>query len=294
MKEFKGKTAFVTGAASGIGLALARTFLGPRHERHDGGRRSSRPQRRHAQSFELRGPGRQCPVRRRCGRRHFGSRRQDDRDNSARSTFSATTPACRAPAGSRKSRSADWEWVVGVNFYGTLHGIRDLRAAHARPWRTGPYRHHLLDVGPDPESARRPLRRDEVCAGRPVARAARRTGGQQHRRQRSVSRLDQNQHAGQRPQPPGCATAAPTISAPIRRLPRATRNMSRVPKNGLDPLDLAELVVRAIEENELYILTQPSRRASVEDEVRRNASRLRRASTSGCPKFSPPVSAPKT
>src|SRR4051812_25418076 len=27
MKDFKGKTAFVTGAASGIGLALARTFL---------------------------------------------------------------------------------------------------------------------------------------------------------------------------------------------------------------------------------------------------------------------------
>ena len=42
-------------------------------------------------------------------------------------------------------------------------------------------------------------------------------------------------------------------------------------KHGLDPLDLAELVVRAIEENELYILTEPGRRASVEkkfDEIR--------------------------
>jgi NAD(P)-dependent dehydrogenase (short-subunit alcohol dehydrogenase family) len=27
MREFAGKTAFITGAASGIGLALARTFL---------------------------------------------------------------------------------------------------------------------------------------------------------------------------------------------------------------------------------------------------------------------------
>ena len=35
-------------------------------------------------------------------------------------------------------------------------------------------------------------------------------------------------------------------------------------KKGLDPLDLAELVVRAIEENEFYIMTQADRRASVE------------------------------
>jgi hypothetical protein len=46
----------------------------------------------------------------------------------------------------------------------------------------------------------------------------------------------------------------------------AERNKSYVEgsKNGLDPLDLAELVVRAVEEDEFYIMTQPDRRASVE------------------------------
>ena len=41
-------------------------------------------------------------------------------------------------------------------------------------------------------------------------------------------------------------------------------------KNGLDPLDLAALVMRAIEENEFYIITEPGRRSDVEgrfDEV---------------------------
>ena len=35
-------------------------------------------------------------------------------------------------------------------------------------------------------------------------------------------------------------------------------------RNGLDPLDLAALVVGAIEENEFYIITQPNRRRDVE------------------------------
>ena len=35
-------------------------------------------------------------------------------------------------------------------------------------------------------------------------------------------------------------------------------------RNGLDPLDLAALVLGAIEENEFYIVTQPNRRRDVE------------------------------
>jgi short-subunit dehydrogenase len=35
-------------------------------------------------------------------------------------------------------------------------------------------------------------------------------------------------------------------------------------RSGLDPLDLAALVMRAIEEEEFYIVTQPSRRADVQ------------------------------
>jgi short-subunit dehydrogenase len=35
-------------------------------------------------------------------------------------------------------------------------------------------------------------------------------------------------------------------------------------RSGLDPLDLAALVVRAIEENEFYIVTQPNRRGDVQ------------------------------
>jgi hypothetical protein len=35
-------------------------------------------------------------------------------------------------------------------------------------------------------------------------------------------------------------------------------------RNGLDPLDLAALVIRAIEEEEFYIITQPNRRGDVQ------------------------------
>ena len=38
-------------------------------------------------------------------------------------------------------------------------------------------------------------------------------------------------------------------------------------RNGLDPLDLAALVMRAIEEREFYIFTEPGRRASVQARI---------------------------
>ena len=47
---------------------------------------------------------------------------------------------------------ADWEWVIGVNLHGTLHGIRAFRAAHEGARRTEPYRHDVLDVGLTPKA----------------------------------------------------------------------------------------------------------------------------------------------
>ena len=56
-------------------------------------------------------------------------------------------------------------------------------------------------------------------------------------------------------------SAGRSTSAPTRCWPSATR-LCRGLAAGLDPLDLAALVIRAIEENEFYIVTQPDRRAA--------------------------------
>ena len=106
MKEFKGRTAFVTGAASGIGLGLARTFLDRgmnvmMADVEDAALKAAR-----AQPVELRRPGRAaccCDVS--VGEAITDAAHKTFDDASARSTFSATMPACRAPAASRKSRS---------------------------------------------------------------------------------------------------------------------------------------------------------------------------------------------
>jgi len=123
MKEFQGRTAFVTGAASGIGLAMARTFL-------DRGMNVMMPDVEQAaldQAFH--------------GLSNYGDRVAKvlvdvsigeafaEAANTAYRTFGKVHILCNNAGVSRggaveEISTADWEWVVGVNLYGTVHGIR--------------------------------------------------------------------------------------------------------------------------------------------------------------------------
>jgi NAD(P)-dependent dehydrogenase (short-subunit alcohol dehydrogenase family) len=269
MREFKGKTAFITGAASGIGLALARTFLG----------RGMNVMMADVEQAALNAAAHSLS--------NYGDRVSsvlcdvgvgDALSEAAAKTFEKFGKVhilCNNAGVSRAGRVeeislADWEWVIGVNLHGTLHGIRAFlphMRAHGEPGHivttssmsgltpkalAGPYgatkfalvglSHVLRD-----ELADSNIGVSVLCPG--------------------WTKTNMPDNGRNRPARYGGAYDFRTD--PLL----AERNKEYVEgsKHGLDPLDLAELVIRAIEENELYILTEPGRRASVEkkfDEIR--------------------------
>jgi NAD(P)-dependent dehydrogenase (short-subunit alcohol dehydrogenase family) len=123
MRQFEGKTAIVTGAGSGIGLGLARTFA----------RRGMavalcdiRGDRLDAALAEVRGLGGRAiavvtDVSDRASVRHAADRTLE--------AFGALHVACNNAGVTIHGRSIadlepqEWEWIVGVNLHGVLHGI---------------------------------------------------------------------------------------------------------------------------------------------------------------------------
>jgi len=262
MKEFKGKTAFVTGAASGIGLALARTFL---------------DRDMNVMMADVEAAALEAAVH---SLSNYGDRVAsvlcdvsvgEAITEAAAETierFGKVHVLCNNAGVSRAGRVeeislADWEWVIGVNVYGTIHGMRAFvphMKAHGEPSHivttssmsgltpkalAGPYgatkfalvglSHVLHD-----ELADSNIGVSVLCPG--------------------WTRTNMPDNGRNRPQRYGGAYD-------FRKDPAlAERNKQYVEGSnmGLDPLDLAELVVRAIEEDEFYIVTEPARRASVQ------------------------------
>lgn len=123
MHELAGKTAIVTGAASGIGLGLARTFAreGMRVLLCD-----IRGDRLDAALAEVRGLGAEAvavvtDVSDRAAVRAAGE--------AAVKAFGAVHVACNNAGVTIHGRGVDeltpaeWEWNAGVNFYGVVHGL---------------------------------------------------------------------------------------------------------------------------------------------------------------------------
>lgn len=123
MREFKDKVAVVTGGASGLGLAMARRFAAEGMKlvladiEEEALRRAE---------LELRKAG--VPV---IGIWTDVSRSQDIERlaEKALATFGAVHLLCNnagvAPGGAVwENTVADWEWVLGVNVWGVIHGVR--------------------------------------------------------------------------------------------------------------------------------------------------------------------------
>jgi NAD(P)-dependent dehydrogenase (short-subunit alcohol dehydrogenase family) len=269
MREFKGRTAFVTGAASGIGLALARTFLsrGMNVMMADVEQAALNAAAHSLSNYGDRVGSVLCDV-------GIGEALSEAAARTFEK-FGKVHILCNNAGVSRAGRVeeislADWEWVIGVNLHGTLHGIRAFlphMRAHGEPGHivttssmagltpkalAGPYAatkfalvglsHVLRD-----ELADSNIGVSVLCPG--------------------WTKTNMPDNGRNRPARYGGAydfRTDPTLAARNEEYVKGS-------KNGLDPLDLAELVIRAIEENELYILTEPGRRASVEkkfDEIR--------------------------
>lgn len=123
LKEFRGKVAVVTGAASGIGKAMCERFAreGMRVVMAD----VEQERLKHAAS-ELEGRGTEVlAVRTDVSRADDLSHLRDE----TLERFGAVHVLCNNAgvfAGGLcwDAISTDWEWVMGVNVYGILHGIR--------------------------------------------------------------------------------------------------------------------------------------------------------------------------
>ena len=158
---------------------------------------------------------------------------------------------------------ADWEWVVGVNLYGTIHGIRAFlphMKAHGEPG-------HIVNTssmsGLTPKALAGPygatkfaivglsdvLRQE--CEGSNVGVSVLCPGW---------TKTNMPDNGRNRPARFGGAydfRADPLLAERNKRYVEGSMN-------GLDPLDLAALVMRAIAEKEFYILTEPGRRKDVQ------------------------------
>jgi NAD(P)-dependent dehydrogenase (short-subunit alcohol dehydrogenase family) len=261
MKEFKGRTAFVTGAASGIGLGLARTFLdrGMNVMMADVEPSALQTAAHSLSNYGDRVSSVLCDVSLADA---YGDAAQKTFD-----TFGKVHILCNNAGVSRAGRVeeislADWDWVIGVNLHGTLHGIRAFlphMKAHREPG-------HIVTTssmsGLTPKALAGPygttkfalvglshVLRDEL-AGTSIGVSVLCPGW-----------TKTNMPDNGRNRPARYGGAYDFRDDPLL----AARNKEYVEnsKIGLDPLDLAALVVRAIEENEFYIMTQPDRRASV-------------------------------
>lgn len=262
MKEFNGRTAFVTGAASGIGLGLARTFLdrGMNVMMADVEAAALAAAVHSLSNYGDRVASVLCDV-------SLGDEISKAADE-AIERFGKVHILCNNAGVSRAGRVeeisiCDWEWVVGVNLYGAIHGIRALvphMKAHGEP-------SHIVTTssmsGLTPKALASPygatkfalvglshVLHDEL-AGTNIGVSVLCPGW---------TRTNMPDNGRNRPERYG--GAYDFRSDPLL----AARNREYVDgsKKGLDPLDLAALVVRAIEENEFYIMTQPDRRASVQ------------------------------
>jgi NAD(P)-dependent dehydrogenase (short-subunit alcohol dehydrogenase family) len=262
MKDFSGKTAFVTGGASGIGLALCRAF-GQRGMNVALG--DVEADACAAAVKALRGAGINA-----IGMTVDVSDRDSLADAAARTfaEFGKVHILCNnagvSRAGPIESISpSDWDWVIGVNLKGLVHGLQVFlphMKAHGEPGHVvntasingvagaplaGPYcATKFASVGISEVLA-------EELAGGPIGVSVLCPGWVKTRM------LDNGRNRPAR------------FGGPIRLDmdgANADRNQryAKALENGLDPAYVAQLVVDAIEVRRLYIFTHTDRRVDVD------------------------------
>ena len=262
MQDLAGRTAIVTGAASGIGLGMARAFaqVGMNVALCD--IRQAPLDRALA---EVRGLGaRAIAIVTDVSERASVERAAVEAERELGRIHVACNNAGVAMHGVpiETLPAADWDWVIGVNLYGTLHGVRTFvphMKAHGEPSHivstssmsgltpkalAGPYGATKFAIVGLSHVLRDELKETNIgvsvlCPG-----------------WTKTNMPDNGRNRPERFGGPYDFRKDPLLAA---------RNKEYVENSakGLDPLDLAALVVRAIEENEFYIMTEPGRRGSV-------------------------------
>lgn len=260
MRDLTGKTAFVTGGASGIGLALGKAFAeaGMKVMLADIEMDALDAAVKSLGNSDVRGVV--CDVS-----------NPDSVDDAARTTFDTfgkvhvvCNNAGVAAGGGIDAISLDsWKWVLDVNLMGVLHGIRSF-LPHIRAHGEGG---HIVNtasmagmvsgLGFSPYHASKFA---VVTMSEGLAVQLQPLGIGVSVLCPGFVRTRIGESARNRPEQYG----APTTLDPASPAAALVAQIAQLIESGLDPAFVAAQVLNAIRENELYIFTHPEMRAEAE------------------------------
>jgi NAD(P)-dependent dehydrogenase (short-subunit alcohol dehydrogenase family) len=262
MRDFEGKTAVVTGAASGIGRALAERFATARM-RVVLADVEERPLHQVEESLLERGVEAMAV---RTDVRKLES--VEELQARAVEAFGRVHVLCNnAGVGGGgltwQTASADWEWVLGVNLWGAIHGVRTFLPAMlqhgedghivntasmagmvAGPFM-GPYNVSKFGVVALSETLFHELKMAQAKIGVSVL---------------CPGFVSTNIADSARNRPEDLPAAAPVLPPGTPRTEDAVRDMIA---GGMPPAAVAEKVFGSIEERRFYVLTHPEMKSAI-------------------------------
>jgi NAD(P)-dependent dehydrogenase (short-subunit alcohol dehydrogenase family) len=262
MKDFAGKTAFITGGAGGIGLAMARAF-GQRGMKVSIADVEAETCAKAVETLRLEGIiaiGSVCDV----------SNREALADAAAKTfaEFGRVHVLCNnagvSRAGSVESiASSDWDWVIGVNLRGLVHGLQLFLPHMKAHGEEG----HIVNTASINGVAGAPLAGPYSTTKFAVVGLSEVLAAELQETAIGVSVLCPSwvktrmlDNGRNRPDHFGGPIQLDADGANAERNARYAKAL----ESGLNPAHVAELVISAIEARRLFVFTHAETRAAVE------------------------------